>query len=147
MKKIVALFILSITIIIATSCSTETDSVSQENVEETQSTEQMEVDTTKDDVITEMPTSSENNNYQNYTEPEQIDEGRDYSITIAISNAIVINDGSSDGNVVYKYKCDSCGYVEPGTHSRTPGGMIGGFYCPKCEETKVVELKTEYYHE
>ena len=147
MRKFATLFILSITIILVTSCSSKTDSVGQENIDKTQVNEQAKVDATKDNVITETPTSSENNNYQYYAKPEQSDEEQNYSITIAISNAIVVNDGSRDRNVVYKHKCDSCGYVEPGTYSTVPGSRKGGFYCPKCEETKVVELKTEYYHE
>ena len=79
----------------------------------------------------------------NYYQQQEEEESKQTSTTVAISNAIIVEDNHED-MVVYKKKCDTCGYVEPGTITTTPGSFTGGFYCPDCEEQKVIKIQTTY---
>ena len=79
----------------------------------------------------------------NKTSVQQEEVNKLYSTTVAVSNAVIVED-NHENNVVYKKKCDSCGYVESGTHVISPGSITSSIYCPNCQETKKVELKTSY---
>lgn len=136
MKKIINVLMISAVLLCATACSSGTDYEETETI-------------TSNVVATENPTQKPNNTYQNKSVQKQEDDKysvpEQYSVTVAISNAVIIDDGSRDGNVTYKQKCDTCGWTEPGTHGTTSGSMKSGFYCNTCKEQKVIELKTEYY--
>lgn len=57
------------------------------------------------------------------------------------AGAIVIRDDGK--NICWRKKCESCGYVEPGSHASTkpaPHSTMtqGIFHCPKCQQTSEV---------
>lgn len=130
MKKIFIVLISTITLICASSCSTENTYVEQEKSDNNYTSEQKESKTT--------PAKNNSSQTKSMSAPEER-----LSITVAISNAVIVEDNHKN-NVVYKKKCDDCGYVDPGTVSVNPGSFTSGFYCPDCKENKIVELKTTY---
>ncbi len=137
MKRILVLLVVFCTMICFTSCSVSNETTNTSTTDTGRTVEEPEIKTT---VAPTTPTPNTSYKTQQKSEPVVKEQT---STTVAVSNAIIVED-NHDNNVVYKKKCDSCGYVEPGTHSISPGSIIGGLYCPNCEETKRVELKTTY---
>lgn len=137
MKKLLVLLVAILMVFCVSACTYEREELP---VTDNKTTQQQpnEKETKK------TPTSSPKTpNTNNYYQKQESEERKQISTTVAIANAIIVED-NHENNVVYKKKCDSCGYVEPGTFSTNPGSFIGGFYCPNCKETKRIEIKTTY---
>ncbi|MGM9552635.1 MAG: hypothetical protein ACI3XA_10315 [Clostridia bacterium] len=144
MQKHISYILVIFTMICVTACTPQGDSTYQNTDDSNQQySESVDnyVETPNESTDKKSTNSTSTNNY--YGNYNQVQENKQSSTTVAISNAIIIED-NHENKVVYKKKCDSCGYTEPSTTVTTPGSFTGGFYCPNCEETKKVELKTTY---
>lgn len=136
MKKLLVLLVAILMVFCVSACTYEREELPVTDNKTTQQPNEQETKKT--------PTSSPKTpNTNNYYQKQESEERKQISTTVAIANAIIVED-NHENNVVYKKKCDSCGYVEPGTFSTNPGSFIGGFYCPNCKETKRIEIKTTY---
>ncbi len=130
MKKIIIMFLSALIMISSTSCSS-TNVPAKGETEKNKITEQKETD----DNIKGSTSAPIKKGVAPTSKPEQLTQ------SVAISNAIIVEDNHKD-NIVYKEKCDTCGYISPGTISSNPGSFTSGFYCPNCKENKVIKIQT-----
>jgi len=63
-------------------------------------------------------------------------------MTVALRGAVIIRE--QNGRLEYRYKCETCGAVQPGTVST---GSVArnvtsrtSFYCTRCKKNQPVEL-------
>lgn len=68
---------------------------------------------------------------------------------VAIQGCVITESNPSKSTFTYKKKCESCGYVEPGTISTSgsSGTMSTYFMCPKCKKNQKVQIESSTYYE
>jgi len=69
-------------------------------------------------------------------------------MAVSVLSGAVIHKDDGRSNVMYKEKCDSCGYVNgstkstPFTSAKTTGSTYSSsFVCPKCKNRQDVKIK------
>ena len=62
----------------------------------------------------------------------------------AISGCEIVDEDTSIGQVSYKEKCESCGYISENDKTTILKGdtMESYFRCPKCKKTQKIQIKT-----
>ncbi len=138
-KKITAA-ILAITLLGGCAAQKPTDGdTADAEPSQTQETTEITSETSIDEPV-EYP--SEEYETQPYFREEITTTQTHYTHAALCGSIIVKQDGST--RYSYKKKCDTCGYVFPGTTStsNSSGTMSSGYRCPKCNTNGKIEIET-----
>lgn len=134
MKKFASMLLTGLMLLSVASCNTTEQTTSNNASQNT-------VDSKETKKETQIPSSTKPAKQSTQKENKSQEESEKLTQSVAVSNAVIIEDNHRD-NLVYKHKCDDCGYTEPGTKVTNPGNFTGGFYCSDCKENKVVKIQT-----